>query len=434
MKTAARLQAAIDILDEIALGNRPADTIFSSYFKTRRYAGSKDRRSVHDLVFVVLRSRARLSYYGAKTALNAPYSGRHLALILLTVDPLRPTQWDAPLDSYFSGDTHAPAPLDAAEQEAVHLLRNSDDHTLPEAIQLELPDWLYPRLKDTFGDDLASVMAALNSEASLDLRINQCHPDAANAQAILRDQGLETTPTPLAAFGLRAAKKIKLTGTKAYKEGLVEIQDEGSQLIASLCEAAGQDLVIDFCAGAGGKSLALGAEMQNQGTLYALDLSPQRLFKMRKRLERAALTNVTLHPIKGALDPWLKQFENRVDRLLIDAPCSGIGAWRRSPESRWKLTPDLLDDMHQRQAQILDAAAALVKVGGRIIYATCSLLPSENEAQITQFLEKHPNYRILPLGEQPNHPIPTDDTGFMTLRPDQTQSDGFFTAVLEKQQ
>lgn len=428
MRPAARLQATIDLLDLILVGDRPADTIVSDYFKKRRYAGSKDRRAVQELLYTVLRHRARLAWRLNSTEVN----GRNLTLSLLTNPSLCPEEWQDDLAEYFNDTPHAPAPLSAEEQTNLTAMKQRDQETPPSWVPLELPEWLYTPLDKAFGADLPAVMAGLNSEADLDLRINSLHPDAAQAKNILQDQGVETQQTPLSPLGLRTSKKSKITGLEAYKDGLVDIQDEGSQLVSALCDVAEQEIVMDFCAGAGGKTLALAAAMGNQGALYALDVAAPRLYKARKRLERSKVTNTTLQPIKDTNDPWLKSFEGRVDRLLIDAPCSGVGSWRRSPESRWTLTPELLAILHERQRLILNRAADLVKVGGRLIYATCSLLPSENQDQIAAFLEKHKTFQRVPMSDVSSLDLPTTDQGDLLLRPDLNECDGFFCAILEK--
>jgi len=426
MKPAARIQSAIEILDQILQGDKPADTVLADYFKTRRYAGSKDRRAVNNQVFDILRMQAKLGWMAEQAGL--PLTGYTLVLIDCVLKELDVT-------ALFNADQYSPQSLDETQANALPVLAQLDIRQAPDHIRLEYPVWLEGDLRASLTTDFEQCLHALNTEAPLDLRINNLHPEQANSANILAQQNIDTTPGAYSPLCLRSAKKIKLGGIQAYKEGLVDIQDEGSQLIALLSSAKGCDLVMDFCAGAGGKTLALGAEMANKGHLYALDISSKRLYKMRRRLERAAITNVILHPIKNETDPWLKQFESRVDRLLIDAPCSGIGAWRRSPESRWKMTPELLADLQGRQTRILQNAAPLVKPGGRLIYATCSLLKRENEDQITHFLSENPDFRVMPVAQVWAQTLPTEcpfDGDFMIMRPDYHHSDGFFCAILER--
>lgn len=427
MKPAARIQSAIEIMDDILLGNKPGDTVIADYFKARRYAGSKDRRAINNMVFAILRSRAKLTWMAKQAHIEVT------ARLLVFMHCIREGHDVAAL---FNGDQYAPDDLNDAEKALLPVLAEIRLEDAPAHIQLEYPHWMEDDLRRSLPEEFETVLNSLNTEAPLDIRVNSLHPDYAQAQSILTKQNITVSPAPYSPHCLRSEKKVKLGGTKAYKEGLVDIQDEGSQLVALLCGAKDQELVIDFCAGAGGKTLALAAEMKNQGHLYALDISGTRLYKMRKRLERAGVTNVELHPIQNEMDPWLKQFEGRVDRLLIDAPCSGVGAWRRHPESRWKMTPDLFADLVARQERILQSASHLLKPGGRLIYATCSLLKTENEDQIEKFLSNNGDFRLLPLTQvwaetmDSRCPMETDT---LLLRPDQHESDGFFCAILEKQ-
>jgi 16S rRNA (cytosine967-C5)-methyltransferase len=426
MKPAARIQSAIEILEFIFEGKKPADTIIGDYFKARRYAGSKDRRSINGTVYSVLRNRAKLGWLADQVEISQ--SPRILVLIECVRN-------DQDVDTLFTGEQYTPAVLKGRELEILPILAEHDIANAPDHVRLEYPEWMDADLKASLGDSFDAAMMALNEEAPLDLRINALHPDKGEAANILSKQNIETEPGAYSPFCLRINKKIKLGGIQAYKDGLIDIQDEGSQLISLLTQAEDKELVIDFCAGAGGKTLALAAQMKNNGHLYGLDISGQRLYKMRRRLERAKITNVILNPIKAENDPWLKQFECRADRVLIDAPCSGIGAWRRNPESRWKMTPELFEDLLGRQKRILENAAHLVKPGGRLVYATCSLLQRENEDQLEAFLKTNENYDIVPVSKVWVESIGTDcpfEGDYMIMRPDLHKSDGFFCAVLER--
>ncbi len=426
MKPAARIQSAIEILTTVFEGKRPADAVIADYFKLRRYAGSKDRRAINAQVYGILRSRARLNWFAEKVELNPT------ARILVLIDNILKGE---DVEALFSGEQYAPAPLQGRALEIIPILAEFDISQAPDHVRLEYPEWLDQDLRSSLGDDFEAVLDSLNEEAPLDLRINTLHEDKDKAIELLAKQNIETEVGSFSPICLRSQKKVKLGGLKIYKEGLVDVQDEGSQLIALLTQAKDQELVVDFCAGGGGKTLALAAEMENKGHLYALDISSTRLYKMKRRLERAGISNVLLNPIKAENDPWLKQFELRVDRLLIDAPCSGLGAWRRNPESRWKMTKELLDDLLGRQKRILQSAAHLVKPGGRVVYATCSLLKRENEDQITAFLKENDNYAIVPIStvweERFDTPCPFEGD-YMTMQPNLHKSDGFFCAVLER--
>ncbi|SCA56908.1 tRNA/rRNA cytosine-C5-methylase [Candidatus Terasakiella magnetica] len=427
MKPAARLQSVIELLEAVFEGKRPADALSTDYFKARRYAGSKDRRFINTRLYETLRNRAKLGWLAEQVSLEA--TPRTLVLIDAALK-------EEDVQSLFTGDQYAPEALSAQEIGTLALLSDHDVTNAPDPIRFEYPEWLDKDLRESLGEHFEEVINALNQEAPLDIRINALHPDKAKAVEILKAQNIEAEPTPYSPWGLRSAKKVKLGGIKAYKEGLIDIQDEGSQLISLLTQPKDCELVMDFCAGAGGKTLAMAAEMENKGALYALDISPTRLYKMRPRLERAKVSNVHLHPIKAENDPWLKQFETRLDRVLIDAPCSGVGSWRRAPESRWKMTSELLEDLIGRQERILDSSAHLVRPGGYVVYATCSLLKRENEDQIAKFLTSHDNYTVLPVSEAWADLFDTEcpfEGEFMQMRPDLHKSDGFFCAILQRQ-
>lgn len=426
MRPAARIQSAIEILDLVFEGKRPADSLIGDYFKARRYAGSKDRRAITERVYSILRKKAKLSWLAEQ--LQITETARTFALIDCVLR-------DEDIETIFVEGQYNPAPLHGKEEDVAPFLEAIDISAAPRSVRLEFPSWLENDLEESLGDDFDNVLNALNEEAPLDLRINTLHPDAKKAASLLAEENVVTEAGPYSPVCLRSQKKVKLGGLKSYQDGLIDIQDEGSQLIALLTQAKGCDMVMDFCAGGGGKTLALAAEMENEGQLYALDISSTRLYKMKKRVERAGAKNIFLHPIKAENDPWLKSFESRVDRMLIDAPCSGIGAWRRNPENRWKMTSELLEDLLGRQERILQSSAHLVKQGGRLIYATCSLLKRENEDQIAKFLKENDNYSIVPIGDVWAERFETAcpfEGDFMTMRPDLHKSDGFFCAILER--
>ncbi|TAN58290.1 MAG: RsmB/NOP family class I SAM-dependent RNA methyltransferase, partial [Rhodospirillales bacterium] len=262
---------------------------------------------------------------------------------------------------------------------------------------------------------------ALLLPARLDLRVNALKTTRQDAIAALAFEGIAAEPTELSPWGLRVASRVNLMATKVFKDGFVEVQDEGSQLAALLVGAEPGMAVCDFCAGAGGKTLALAATMNNKGRLVACDVSEGRLFRSADRMKRAGVQNVTRHVLDAAGAKWLKRQAGSFDRVLVDAPCTGTGTWRRNPDAKWKLSPEDLEELVKKQADILDRASRLVKPGGRLLYVTCSLLPDENEAQIEAFLARSPGFSPEPAWQ---------DKTYLHLTPAQHGTDGFFAAKL----
>jgi 16S rRNA (cytosine967-C5)-methyltransferase len=399
MTDPARIAAAIELLAAIlAAPTRPADAVASDYFRTRRFIGSGDRRVVSTLVWRVLRSYRRLSWWLVDA------TPRLLVAALLVLDG----GYDAAIDG-FSGTRFAPAPLVLSEQAALRRLEGCalEDPSMPLAVRLEVPDWLASRID-------AAELRALLEPAPLDLRVNLLKATRDQARAALAAEGVEATPTPYSPWGLRTEGRRPITTGQAFRQGLVEIQDEGSQLIAALVDARPGLQVLDLCAGAGGKALALGMTMQNRGKLVACDVSATRLQRAIRRLRRAGVNNAELHVLTTD-DAWLRQREGTFDRVLVDAPCTGSGTWRRSPDARLRLTEARLTELLPEQAAILDRAAVLVRTGGQLVYATCSLLGEENEDQVASFLGRHPVFA-------------QDET--LVLTPARHGTDGFFASRL----
>jgi 16S rRNA (cytosine967-C5)-methyltransferase len=303
---------------------------------------------------------------------------------------------------------------------------------MPEAVRLDVPDWILPHLRARFGEALAAEMAAMQTEAPLDLRVNLLKATREQVQAALAAEGIESVPTPMSPWGLRVAGRRPVSSGAAFQAGLVEIQDEGSQLVAALVGAAPEMRVADWCAGAGGKTLALAMTMANRGHIAACDVSAPRLEGAVRRLRRAGVFNVERHLVEAG-DKWAKRRGGSFDRVLVDAPCTGIGTWRRNPDARLRLRPEDLAELVPKQAMILAHASRLVRVGGRLVYATCSLLADENEAQVEAFLAAHADFAPVPLAWAWNLPGPPPGPGpYLLLSPRTHNTDGFFAAVLER--
>ncbi|HKM63216.1 MAG TPA: RsmB/NOP family class I SAM-dependent RNA methyltransferase, partial [Acidisphaera sp.] len=317
---------------------------------------------------------------------------------------------------------------DEAERLRVLEGRTLEHPDMPLAARLEMPDWLLPQLAERFRDRLEPEARALLAEAPLDLRVNTLKTTREAAQAALAAEGITAEPTPLSPWGLRVSGRLPVTTGPAFRDGLVEIQDEGSQIVALMADARPGMRVADWCAGAGGKTLALAACMQNRGHIVACDVNVRRLDAAVRRLRRAGVHNVERH-LTEAGDRWVKRRAGSFDRVLVDAPCTGTGTWRRNPDARLRLTEADLRELTAKQASILDAAAPLCRPGGRLVYATCSLLPAENETQVNAFLTRRPDFRRLPATAVWAGAPPGDD---LHLTPARNGTDGFYCAVLER--
>ncbi len=431
MTPAARIQARIEVLEAIAVGTGPADRVLDSYSRARRYMGSKDRRAVAEGVYGTLRRRARLSWWCARAGGGA---GRDLTIAGLVLKAGAES-----LNTLFGGGGYAPAPLDEREEALARALdgQSLDHPDQDRAVRLELPAWLEAKLEQAFGSGLEAEMAALNAVASLDLRVNGLKADRESVRAALARDGMESAPIPFLPLGLRVAGRGALKNAKAYRDGLVEIQDAGSQIAALMCAARPGMAVVDFCAGAGGKSLALAAAMNNRGELLALDVEQARLDRAAVRLRRAGASLVERRVLKD--EAGLEELAGKFDRVLVDAPCSGSGAWRRDPHARWQLTPARLTGYRDAQEQALNKAAGLARPGGRLIYVTCSVLRAENEERIEAFLQGQAGFSLLPVeqiwAETLGAENPGPDTfreSYLRLTPARHETDGFFVAVLER--
>jgi 16S rRNA (cytosine967-C5)-methyltransferase len=429
----AQVAAAIDILAAIDAGERPADDLAADYFRRRRYIGAKDRTQIAGHVYSVLRHRPALDWWIAKHAVDIGPRSRVLGALALT-EGWRPET----IVSCCDGDRFRPARLSQAEERLVHGLakRTLHDPEMSRAVANELPEWLLPYFERVFGKGLEREMAALNAGAPIDLRVNLLKADREAARRALAVQGIAAEPTPWSSIGLRLTKRVPLGGLAAVKDGLVEVQDEGSQVAALLVDARPGMRVVDFCAGSGGKTLALAAQMANRGKLVACDVSARRLEKGARRLHRAGVGNAERRVLTSERDKWVKRHAGRFDRVLVDAPCLGSGTWRRNPGDKWRVAPEELADLIVRQQQILNSAARLVRPGGRLVYATCSVLHEENEAQADAFLAATGDFSLLPVGRVWAETIGGASPGgerYLRLTPIRHGTDGFFVAIFERQ-
>ncbi|MDZ4737448.1 MAG: RsmB/NOP family class I SAM-dependent RNA methyltransferase [Rhodospirillaceae bacterium] len=437
MTPGARLQATIELLDALIGSTAPADTVIAGFLRQRRYVGSGDRRAILERVYALLRRRAALAWWIERVAgpgRPAP-SGRRLMLAALML--LEGNQASA-VGSLFNGQRYCPAPLNDEERVLLDALDGQSLHPAdqPEAVRLELPDWAEPGLRERFGAEYETEIEALNKPAALDLRANTLIGTREEAIAELAAEGVAAAPTPFSPVGMRVTKRPALATLESFKRGLVEVQDEGSQIVSLLVDARAGMKVADFCAGAGGKTLAMAASMRNKGVLVACDVAKGRLDRAAVRLRRAHVDNVQRRLLESARDPWIKRQVATFDRVLVDAPCTGSGTWRRNPDQRWRIAPEMLESLINEQRAILDQAARLVRPGGRLVYATCSFFRAENEDQIEAFIARMPGFALLPVAGVWSDVLPGEcpaTAPTLMLTPARHGTDGFFVAVLQKQ-
>lgn len=426
---AARLQATLDLLSEVHAVARPADAVVSSWFRANRQLNEADRGFISDMLYALLHHHARLGWWLARHGRDATPRHRLLAWLALG-ERLTPDQ----IRSVFNGKHLAPTLLRDSERGLVIKLQGSplSHPAMPADVRVECPDWAAPGLHRRFPDSFEPELAALLAPAPLDLRVNPLKAQRDSILQALRDLGLPAEPSAMAPHGIRVSERPSLARLPMLKTGEVEIQDEGSQLVAMLVDARPGDRVVDFCAGAGGKTLAIAAQMANKGHVIACDVLDLRLKRAAERFRRAGLHNIETRPLANERDKWVKRHKGGFDRVLVDAPCSGTGTWRRNPDARWRVLGPGLANLLPLQASILDSAARLVKPGGRLVYATCSLLLEENEEQVATFLAAHPDFRVVPLSEAAPSLTGSTHPDYLALTPAHNDTDGFFAAIMQR--
>lgn len=401
MKQSGRIRAAIELLDEIFSFRQPADNTVNVYFRTRRYIGGGDRREISALVWFVLRRYGRLRRSFGKDPTGREAVAAALRYRGTAIDPL------------FDGDKYSPAPLTAEERAALARLPDN----LPDAVA-ECPDWLRGRIDD-------ADIRAMVDEAPLDLRVNTLKSTREDVLKLLEQSGIKAEKTPYSPVGVRVRERVNVTALPVYTDGLVEIQDEGSQIVSLLTRAEAGQIAIDWCAGGGGKTLALSAMMNAKGTLYAADMNVKRLRDLPERAARAGANNVILLNDYNSL----KQY----DLVLVDAPCTGTGTWRRSADARWRISPEQSAQIIETQQKILDKACRFVKKNGRLFYITCSLDAAENEDQAAAFIQNHTDFVPEDLSPVLKKTTGIEQSGKMVrLRPSVCETDGFFAASFVK--
>jgi 16S rRNA (cytosine967-C5)-methyltransferase len=413
------LAPAIEALGLLLELERPADAQLSAFFRNYPNFGARDRSFIAEAVYGVLRRLRSLQ------VLAAPATPRRLLLAWLARHGGRNMREFEALAEQ--------SQLDKTELEWLRSLKGAKLEDQPEAVRLDLPDWLYERLAAQYGEHLPTLMNSLNSAAPLDLRVNPLKATRDEVLVQLNREGVVATATPLSPLGMRLQGKPALQKHPLFLDGSFEVQDEGSQLLGLMLAPKRGEMVCDFCAGAGGKTLLLGALMRGSGRLYAFDTSEKRLGKMKPRLVRSGLQNVQALLIAHERDAKVKRLAGKFDRVLVDAPCSGLGTLRRNPDLKWRQSAESVAELTQIQHNILESAGRLVKAGGRLVYATCSLLVAENEDIVTAFLAAHPEFKLLPAGGVLTAQHVNLEMGdYLRLDTAKHGTDGFFAAVMER--
>lgn len=412
---------AITLVQFILTGTQPADAQIHHLFRANKQLGARDRGFIAETVYGVLRQRRYLEFLlGSLSATPG---------LLVCSYLLGPAGYSARVleDGGITEIDHI------SIRNLVEQIRTVDPQQMPLAARTNLPNWLFQKLLQHYGEsETIHIAQGMNQPAALDLRVNTLKTTRDQAAQSLRDEGYDSSNTPYSPVGLRRNKRSPLNQTSAFKNGWIEVQDEGSQLLSLLVEPRAGETVVDFCAGAGGKTLHLGTLMQNRGSLYAFDVSEKRLQQFKPRLKRAGLDNVRSVVIQNENDVHVKRLRGKVDRVLVDAPCSGTGTLRRNPDIKWRHID--LESITQTQLSILKAAASLLKPSGRLVYATCSILPEENEEIISAFIQSNKEFTVIPVCNilsQLHIPL-TMTTESLRLWPHQHGTDGFFAMVLQK--
>jgi 16S rRNA (cytosine967-C5)-methyltransferase len=414
MHPKALLDACAELVRLTLQFNHPADAVVSRFFRDNRHLGPRERATLSETVFQVLRKKLLFEHM-ARSGSGA--KERRLAIL----------GFAGPRDFVKSA-------LNDTEKKWLDMCGSIQPSDLMSQHIHNLPDWLARPLKDQLGDEFEALAKSFLEPSTLDLRVNDLNEKRAEVHKELTAAGIVCEPTPYSPWGLRLQGKPSLAKIKAFERGAIEVQDEGSQLLALLLDAHRGEMVVDFCAGAGGKTLAIGASMRNTGRLYAMDTSAHRLDALKPRLARSQLSNVHPAAIAHERDDRVKRLAGKIDRVLVDAPCSGLGTLRRNPDLKWRQKPEGIADVAATQTAILDSAARLLKSGGRLVYATCSVLPQENEDIANAFSKSHPDFVALPVVDELTRLKVANAQSlchgnFLRLWPHRQGTDGFFAAV-----
>lgn len=433
----ARIESAIELtaLVEAAWQRTPplpADVVINRYFRERRFIGSKDRGFIAALVYFVIRNRGALMWTAERQGF---YDARALVLTALVLDRKKSLP---DLDKLFDGEKFSPERLTEPERRYAKNLSGASllHPDMPDPVRYGYPAWLETELRASLGSEWKQELAALSEEAPVDLRANTLLATREQVMVALKEEGFVVEEGPLAPDCIRMKERAPVFASNTFKKGWFEMQDAGSQAVCYLLPVEPGQKVVDFCAGAGGKTLALSARMKNKGRIMAWDVSDSRLEQMAERLKRAKADNVQRHVIASETDPFIKRHKGTIDAVLIDAPCTGTGTWRRNPDLKWRMKETDLSEVVAIQAKILDSASRLVKKDGYLLYVTCSLLKSENEKQVERFIRDHPNFRVVLIKNlwDKSSPRSGRQGGLLRLTPHQDGTDGFFASLLQREE
>ncbi len=417
MHPGALLDLATELLRAVLKFDAPADGVVSDFFRRHRALGQRERHTLAETTYAVLRQRLMWQHF-AQSGHGA--MERRLAIL-----------------GWQGSPAYLRVALGPQEIEWLEHVASIDRASLAPKLRHNLPDWIAQPLQAQLGDEFWALAASLNEPAPLDLRVNVLKAKRDDVQAALAAQHIDARPTRYSPWALRVQGKPAIHKLDVFIRGEVEVQDEGSQLLVQLVDAKRGEMVVDFCAGAGGKTLALGAAMRNTGRLYAFDTSGHRLEALKPRLARSGLSNVYPVQIAHERDDRIMRLAGKIDRVLVDAPCSGLGTLRRNPDLKWRQSPTAIEELRLKQAAILASAARLLKPGGRLVYATCSLLALENEAIAQQFSETHREFEPLPASQALERArVDSIDelvhADHLRLWPHRHGTDGFFAAIWER--
>ena len=418
--TPTQLTHTAAVLTQMLTFEQPADVVLSNYLRNHRKLGRNDRHEIAETAFAAIRHYQKIA-----TVLRRPaVQSRKAALAALILGRSVNISQIEDLLNNADNEKEFLSSLKARKNEFSGCLNTA----------AELPSWLIARLQQHYTDEqILAFGRSVAQPAPLDVRVNTLNSKRDKALAQLQTEYPQAIATPYAPHGIRFPNKPALNQHPLFLDGTIEVQDEGSQLLAQLVNAKRGEIIVDFCAGAGGKTLAIGAKMANKGRIYAFDVSEKRLANLKPRMTRAGLTNIHPEKIHSETDPRITRLAGKADRVLVDAPCSGLGTLRRNPDLKYRQSPDTLASLQTQQQNILHAAAELVRAGGRLVYATCSILPEENENQAEHFLQTHPDFELLDCSELlAAQKIPLNTGKYLRLDTATHHTDGFFAAVFQR--